>query len=245
MHRLPGVGDRASDTRCRVRCRRVRCDAMLWKSGRFTRCCLCVNRNSTQTSCHHHRNKRELARITRRRFSPFTLQNRGNPELAVVGDGIKVARSKALWREKRINSNGLYATWDFMKGDMITLYDGTIYVGDPQKLEDNDLVSHAYTYVERADQSERILGIKSTDDGIRGRGGASLANSTRGLQVSPNSKIYSQNHLDQVSPHRTNVPYKYHSLSGLTGSTQIGLVVLVATTNIRRGEEILWKYKVR
>ena len=243
--------DRAQPRRkaaCRARCRVVRCSALVWKQGGLKQCCLCVRGNA---HCHHHRRK-VLSRATvhKRRFHDprqFTLSRRFDPtvghrRLAVVGDGVLVRRSRILVNGSRAVFMGLFAGWDFAKGDMITIYDGTV-CGDPPSAIPTKYRSHMQTLGRgTGNATRRILGYKSDGDPRvkNGHGGASIVSSTDGTGLRPNAKLELMDLYPEIL-----YPSRSFVQAGRGGATHAPMMVLVALSDIRSGQEILRSYLVR
>lgn len=249
-YNLPGLVGRSSSPRQSRRCRREdppgRCTALMMRGGQYLQCKLCV-RDGTQ--CHHHRNKmlpsfgvpRSVLRPTPYNF---TSQLRGSPAIATIENGVRVAPSRALRHLEE--QNGLYSEWHFAKSDMITLYDGTCWVGDKRRIP-HEAKTHV---ISGQGILYPILGLMEARPG---RGGASFANSSRGLNVAPNCILYVK---DPQSRGGITVPYqvdprcephlkKTASLIQEGGSRVVlnSLVVLVAQTSIVPGEELLFDYR--
>lgn len=244
--------DRAQPRRqavCSRRCRVVRCSALVFKEGRLQQCCLCVR--PPFEHCHHHRGPGLVARATlqKRRFRDprqFTLGRRYDPtvkdrRLAVVGDGVAIRRSGIELKGSRVPFMGLWALWDFAQGDMITIYDGLVTMADERDIPDA-YKSHVQTLGRGAGKAlRRILGYKS--DGapqIRpGHGAASIVSSTSGTGLRPNARL-------DVMDLYPEIIYPARSFAGAgPPSAHAPMAVLVATQDIRRGQEILRAYDVR
>jgi len=253
---LPGLVGRSSSPDQRRRCRRGppdppgRCTALIMRGGQYLQCKLCVREG---TKCHHHRNKilpsfgapRSILRPTPYNF---TSRLRGSPTIATIDNGVRVAPSRALRHLEQnadVHLNGLYSEWHFAKSDMITLYDGRCWVGDkrriPPEAKTHVIAGQGILYP--------ILGLMTARPG---RGGASFANSSRGLNVTPNCILYVK---DPQSRGGITVPYEVdprcesHSRTNTSfieegGRNFVlnGLVILVAKTSIAPGDELLFDY---
>lgn len=180
----------------------------------------------------------------------FTSQLRGSPTIATIDNGVRVAPSRALRHLEEQNAdvhlNGLYSEWHFAKSDMITLYDGMCWVGDKRRIP-HECKTHV---ISGQGILYPIVGLMKAHPG---RGGASFANSSRGLNVTPNCILYVK---DPQSRGGVAVPYqvdprcephlkKNTSFRDEGGRRVVlnGLVVLVAQTAIAPGEELLFDYR--
>lgn len=257
-NRLPSanLAQRKGELRCQVRCKSKRCHAMILKNGSFTRCCLCIS-SASSDFCWHHRVPTKLVSmptIERRTcpdFAKFSIRNRcgasrDNPRrLATLGDGVSMKRSKIHVNGQRVDFNGLFADWAFKAGDFITVYDGHVTDSDPNLIPDS-YKSHIQTVGIGITARYRILGYKS-DESPRishGCGAASIVSSTSGTNQQANSKIVIQDDFNKRLPYIC----KSFSKNGHVTSerrSDVPFVVLVATKDIKRGDEILRSYLVR
>lgn len=254
-YNLPSAQGRSSSPHQRRGCRREeppgRCEALLLRRGEYVRCKLCVGRGSDSTLCRHHRDKNlPTAGVPRSVLRPepygFTLRRRGHPAIATLGNGVRVGPSRALSHlptRPGTHLNGLYSDWHFAKRDMITLYDGACWVGRKEKIPTRD-TTHV---VSGQNILHPILGLMKP---ARGRGGASFANSSRGLDAEPNCVLY----VNERRP----VPYAVdpRCLASLRNPARLrddasgahvvlnALVVLVARKPIAPGDELLFDYRV-
>lgn len=259
MSRLPPaqLSQRRNTERCKVSCKKQRCEALVWKQHKLVRCCLCIAANRSSEYCHHHRKRQVLTRmptVKRRAISnskDFTLKNRRGSEpnhprrLATVNDGVEVRRSKINIAGRRVDFNGLFAKWNFHKGDFITIYDGIVTDSQPNLIP-QVFRSHVQSVGLGSNAKYRIIGYQS-DGSPRvqtGHGAASIVSSTSGTNRRPNSKIVMLDDFKYLVPYVLRKFKKDGSHSDTTVE-DVPLVVLVATEHIRQNDEILRSYLVR
>jgi hypothetical protein len=171
------------------------------------------------------------------------VERRGAPEIAVVGSGVSVRESRAL---KRLSDTaglalmGLYADWHFAAADMITIYDGECWMGSKDAIPASR-ISHA---VSGCGLIYPILGLADARAAV-GRGGASFANSSRGLgeEGRPNCKLVVRSDKGAVVPYRALGPAGSRRAPPAHGVQQY-LCVLVALRYIAPGSELLFDYRV-
>ena len=94
-----------------------------------------------------------------------------------IGDGLEVRPSDLPESGDGPVGNGLFATVDFSKGDVITIYDGEVISSKEAKAVDaNGRPLRAQTHMKNIDHHSVIDGLKHP---VPGRGGGSFMNDPR------------------------------------------------------------------
>ena len=239
-----------------------RCVALVYRKNNFEQCKVCISdKFSNDSKCHHHRlngtskPSRHLPIVNKRKgvfkndseypSYKFSLDRRGSPALAVIGNGVEIRDSKLLAHlitDSAVTIGGLYSTWVFNKGDFITLYDGEVWLGNKNQKEIKNYAPEEISHVLAGRGIiNDILGLRKP---LSGRGGASFANSVQGIRgATANCAIY----IDSKTTKR--VPYKIHkkyrsSRNRTEKMVYNNLVVLVASQTILPGDELVFNYHV-
>lgn len=190
--------------------------------------------------------------------------------MASIGTGIEIRRSTLNDELGKDVGNGLFAKWDYTKGDFITEYDGVV-IHTPRCAAYRELSVNNAAQLSTTSHHRRIEGsdwvIKGLQDPIMGRGGGSFANDPSVQNRSKlNARIVTTKCYGEKEIFRANVTDNAPGKKGKkvtptkgkapvsTGVARRGhdqdhtheilpVVALQALTDIKAGEEIFVDYK--